>query len=179
MKPVRLVRLGDVDASMIDAIRLGVVKEYGVACRDVRQPFDDSFAFHPERGQHHSTLILEKLREFDGADDILVGVTAHDLFIPILTFVFGEAQMHGRCAVVSYYRHMQSFYGLPDDIALTKERLVKTAIHEIGHTLGLTHCDDYDCVMAASHSVEWLDVKGSALCANCRASVLHSSTAVW
>ena len=177
MKPVRLLPVGDVGEPLLVAVRLGVIREYGVACRDVRRSFDASFAFHAERGQHHSTLILEKLAQIDG-DDIVVGVTGHDLFVPILTFVFGEAQMHGRCAVISYHRLRQSFYGLPEDERLTTERLVKTAIHEIGHTLGLTHCDDYDCVMAASHSVEWLDVKGSALCVNCRQSVLHSSTAV-
>lgn len=177
MKPVRLVPVGDVDPSMVAAVRLGVVKEYDVACRDVRQQLDPAFAFHPERGQYHSTLIVEKLSQLDTGTDILVGITALDLFIPILTFVFGEAQLGGHCAVISYHRLLQGFYGLPDDPRLTTERIVKGAIHEIGHTLGLTHCDDYDCVMAASHSVEWLDLKGGSLCANCRA-LMNSSTAV-
>jgi len=178
MKPVRLVPVGDIEPSLLDAVRAGVTRELGTACRDVRRPFDAAFAFHPERGQHHSTLILERLAQLDAGGDIIVGVTALDLFVPILTFVFGEAQMHGHCAVVSCHRLRQTFYGLPSDPRLETERLVKEAIHEIGHTLGLTHCDDYDCVMAASHSVEWLDIKGGALCANCRRAVLHSSTAV-
>ena len=43
----------------------------------------------------------------------LLGITGLDLYIPILTFVFGEAQMGGPCAIVSYHRLAQEFYGLP------------------------------------------------------------------
>lgn len=177
MKPVRLLPVGDVDPSILAAIRLGVAREYRVACRDLTRQVDPSFAFHPERGQYHSTLILETLARVGGGEEIIVGVTALDLFIPILTFVFGEAQLGGHVAIVSYHRLLQPFYGLPPDHRLTTDRIVKGAVHEIGHTLGLTHCDDYDCVMAASHSVEWLDLKGASLCANCRA-LMNSSTAV-
>jgi archaemetzincin len=177
MKPVRLVPAGDVDQRMLDAVRLAVIRQYNVACRDARTKLDLSFAFHPERSQYHSTMIIERLSQIDGTDEILVCVTGDDLFIPILKYVFGEAQMGGRIAVVSYHRMLQPFYGLPSDTDLTAERIGKTAVHEIGHTLGLTHCDDYDCVMAASHSVEWLDVKGSSLCGTC-ANVLSFSTPV-
>ena len=40
-----------------------------------------------------------------------------------------------------------------------RQRLLKEAVHEIGHTLDLTHCDDYHCAMAPSHAVEWIDLK--------------------
>jgi archaemetzincin len=175
MKPVRLVPAGDVDPSMVDAVRLAVIRQYNVACRDARKPLDIAFAFHPERGQYHSTLIIERLAQVDTTDDVIVAVTGLDLFIPILKYVFGEAQLGGRIAVISYHRMLQPFYGLPAEPELTASRLAKTAVHELGHTLGLTHCDDYDCVMAASHSVEWLDVKGAALCSTC-ANVLNFST---
>ena len=79
-----------------------------------------------------------------------------------------EAQLGGSAAIVSYHRLTQEFYGLPADDALLLDRTAKEAIHEIGHAAGLTHCDDYQCVMAASHAVEWLDVKSAALCAFCR-----------
>jgi len=94
-----------------------------------------------------------------------------DLYIPILTFVFGEAQMGGPCAVVSAHRLRQEFYGLPPNPELFRQRVIKEAVHEIGHTLNLTHCEDYSCAMAPSHAVEWIDLKEGTLCAGCRAAV--------
>jgi uncharacterized peroxidase-related enzyme len=93
---------------------------------------------------------------------------ACDLFVPVLTFVFGEAQLDGNCAVVSTARLDEEFYGLPARSDLLRERLVKEASHELGHTFGLRHCADWRCVMASSHAVERLDVKGADFCAACR-----------
>ena len=70
---------------------------------------------------------------------------------------------------VSYHRLRQEFYGLPPDANLLRERLIKEALHETGHTLALTHCEDYECVMAPSHAIEWLDLKESAFCPECAA----------
>jgi archaemetzincin len=107
----------------------------------------------------------------------VLGVAAVDLYIPILTFVFGEAQMGGPCAVVSSYRLRQEFYGLPGDTELLRARLLKEAVHEIGHTLELPHCGNYRCVMAASHAVEWIDLKEAALCGRCHAQVERAAIA--
>jgi len=90
------------------------------------------------------------------------------LFVPVLTFVFGEAQLAGNCAVVSLHRLREEVYGMPPNPALLAERLFKEAVHELGHTYGLRHCDDWRCVMTSSHSVEWLDVKTAELCPACR-----------
>src|SRR5512143_3074924 len=97
----------------------------------------------------------------------LLGLTPHDLYIPTLTFVFGEAQLEGSCAIFSLNRLRQAFYGLPPGPRLLHERMIKEAVHELGHTLRLRHCDDYRCVMAPSHSVEWVDLKGSSFCPSC------------
>ena len=167
MKSVLLVALGNVDHALVESSRQAVVRAYRVPCGVAPAGIDPAFAFHPERGQYHSTTIVERLSSLK-AEDTIVGLTEVDLFIPILTYVFGEAQMGGASAVVSFHRFAQEFYGLPPDPTLLTERLTKTVVHELGHTLGLTHCDDYDCVMAASHAVEWLDLKGSRLCEQCR-----------
>ena len=76
--------------------------------------------------------------------------------------------MGGPCAVVSTFRLRQEFYGLNPDDSLLRERLLKEAIHELGHTLHLRHCQDYQCVMASSPSVEWIDLRDSRFCAACR-----------
>ena len=73
--------------------------------------------------------------------------------------------------MVSAHRLRQEFYGLPPITELFRQRVIKEAVHELGHTLNLTHCDDYRCAMASSHAVEWIDLKESALCAACHAAV--------
>ena len=168
--PIRVVPVGIVDRDFVDTVVALLAREYRVPCTLDRQQVDPAFAFHSERSQYHSTTLLESLIQ-NARDSRILGVTGVDLYIPILTFVFGEAQLDGRCAIVSYHRLDQEFYGLPPDRVLTRERLAKESVHEIGHTYGLTHCDDYECAMAAAHSVEWVDVKGGALCDACRARV--------
>ena len=91
-----------------------------------------------------------------------------------LTFVFGEAQLDGNCAVVSTARLEEEFYGLPSREELFRERLVKEAVHELGHTFGLRHCADWRCVMTSSHAVERLDVKGAEFCSACRKPVAQN-----
>ncbi len=66
------------------------------------------------------------------------------------------------------HRLRQEFYGLPPDHELFRQRVIKEAVHELGHTLNLTHCDDYRCAMASSHAVEWIDLKDGMLCEGCR-----------
>ena len=128
--------------------------------------------FDPNREQYNSSLILQRLiakPPFD-AEKIL-GVVDVDLFIPILTFVFGEAQLKGIGAVVSIHRLHNRFYGLPEDKELTTNRLLKEAVHELGHTFGLIHCTQPQCVMNSSTYVEDIDQKSAEFCPLCQKSI--------
>ena len=182
MKWIRIVTVGRADPGLVDAAAVALTRELGVPCRVAPNALDPAFAFHPERNQYHSTMLLEALAKSGhdevarAGDELTVGIAGVDLYIPILTFVFGEAKMGAGRALVSYQRLQQEFYGLPRDSALAAARMAKEAVHEAGHALGLTHCDDYQCVMAASHSVEWLDLKGTAFCAECRATLSSLTT---
>lgn len=167
MKSIRVVPVGNPDPPLLDAVGDALTRAFGVSSVVAVSRIDAAFAHHPERNQYFSTPIVERLAA-TGVCELVVGITELDLYIPILTFVFGEAQLGGTSALVSYHRLRQEFYGLPRDPALLLERLVKEAIHEVGHTSGLTHCDDYDCVMAATHAVEWIDLKGASFCPECR-----------
>ena len=115
------------------------------------------------RGQHSSTAILHWLAPRMASRPRLLAVTDADLFIPVLTFVFGEAQLGGRTAVVSLFR-------LKDDreAGRTAARLGKEAVHEVGHLYGLVHCLRPGCVMQRSASLHDVDAKGGRLCADCR-----------
>ncbi len=134
---------------------------------------DCQFALHAERQQYHSSEILARMQRYVGGNCWrLLGVTGLDLYIPILTFVFGEAQLSGKSALVSYHRLRQQFYGLEDDADMLANRLLIESVHELGHTLGLKHCQDYNCAMAPAHAVEWIDIKDSGFCEDCLSRVM-------
>ena len=140
-----------------------------------RPSFDPEMALDKTRGQYNSTSLLRMLLEesTDSADYIL-GVADIDLFIPVLTYVFGEAQLDGRAAVVSTHRLRPDVYGLPDDDELLFNRLLTESIHELGPWFGLIHCHVAECVMHASTYVEEVDLKSAAFCPSCQAAVVNA-----
>jgi archaemetzincin len=133
--------------------------------------FDPATAFDSFRGQYHSSRLLELLLTAPPTAARLVGVTGVDLFIPVLTFVFGEAEVPGRAAVVSSYRLRNELVGLDPDAELLAGRLAKETVHELGHTFGLLHCHDPACVMRASTYVEEIDLKPATFCPGCLTAV--------
>ena len=162
---------GEVTLGLLDELAAALARQFRVSCRVCPERLEAAFAFDPARGQYHSTAILQRMAELAEPDLRLLGVTALDLYVPVLTFVFGEAQLEGGCALVSLHRLREEFYGLPASNDLLHERLTKEAVHELGHTFGLRHCHDWRCVMASAHGVERLDVKTADFCSACRAAV--------
>jgi archaemetzincin len=171
MKHLQLLPIGNIDDGLLRDLCPIIEETFCIPCNVVPVRLDPEFAFHGERQQYHSSEILRRMQSLLTPNSWrMLGVAAVDLYIPILTFVFGEAQMGGPCAVISAQRLRQEFYGLPPDDELFRQRVIKEAVHEVGHTLNLVHCDDYRCVMASSHAVEWIDLKGSKLCPACQAA---------
>lgn len=133
---------------------------------------DTTVAFDGDRHQYNSTVLLaELLKDLPAGDAKVLGIVDVDLYIPVLTFVFGEAQLGGNVGIVSSYRLQNSIYGLPDDHDLFLDRLVKEVVHELGHMFRLLHCHDYECVMKSSASVEEVDLKRSSFCEVCLAKL--------
>lgn len=97
-----------------------------------------------------------------------MGVTSYDLFVPGLNFVFGEARLPGRVGLISTYRLRPSSNDADD---LFRERVVKEAIHEIGHMVGLEHCSNTSCVMYFSNTLADTDEKGADLCGQCQSQL--------
>jgi archaemetzincin len=168
MRILTLVPIGRVERAHLTSLAEGLASRLGVACSIHPDGLDDGFAYNPLRGQYHSTEILKRLvRDVPAEAWRVLGVTEQDLYIPILTFVFGEAQVAARGALVSLYRLRQEFYGLPADPPLLAQRVLKESLHELGHTLGLRHCPDYQCVMSPAHAVEKIDLRLTGFCAAC------------
>ena len=172
MKRIRLVRIGDPDNGIVRSVLEPLEDALEVPCIIDQVTLDPAVAYHPERGQYHSSELIATMLPMDDGYAHVLGVTPVDLYIPILTYVFGEAQVGGRLAVVSYHRLRQTFYGLPPDPELLRDRLVKECLHELGHTCGLHHCHDYECVMASAFSVERIDIRRATYCSECLTQVL-------
>lgn len=169
MPYIYLVPITPAAEEWIEPVRREVEKTFGMKAREARGSMDIREAYDHTRRQYHSSkLLLQLLR--GAPDDALkiLGIADVDLFIPILTFVFGEAQLSGAGAVVSLHRLNNKFYGLPEDPFLLADRLVKESVHELGHTFGLTHCGHRECVMASSTYAEDIDQKLQDLCIHCR-----------
>ena len=183
MKPIYLIPLGapsgvppgpgaEPGLDLLEYLAAALARTFRTPCQIRPETFDLSFALDAGRQQYYSTAIIQRMERAVDPDARVLGVTASDLYVPILTFVFGEAQLDGNCAVVSTARLKEEFYGMPPRPDLLRERLLKEAAHELGHTFGLRHCPDWRCVMTSSHAVERLDVKGAEFCQACKESIL-------
>ena len=168
MGAIRVVPLPGAGAPALESLLSALQDAFHLEVELAEPLLEVQTAYDASRDQYGSRALLAALLQerADGAGRVL-GVTALDLFVPVLTFVFGEAQLGGQAAVVSTFRLESSFYGLPGDGVLLQERLEKEAIHELGHTYGLLHCQDTRCVMRSSTYVEEIDLKDFGFCMRC------------
>jgi archaemetzincin len=162
---IHLVQVGPAPDRVVLA-RLGssLASTFRTECDISPWQLDPAFAYDSKRNQYYSTAILKMLTT---RNERVLGITMVDLFVPVLTFVFGEAQLGGTTAIVSVCRLRQEFYGLPPSDDVFFERLVKESVHELGHTHGLRHCDAWECAMSSSHGVEKIDLKSAEFCGKC------------
>ncbi len=125
--------------------------------------------YDPTRRQYDANKLLYKIDNLFASDKAkTMGVLNVDLFIPILTYIFGQAFLKGRTGIASAYRLSNEKYGIATDDNILYDRLRKEVIHELGHTFGLIHCHDPLCVMRSGTYVEDIDQKSHHLCNKCR-----------
>jgi archaemetzincin len=124
-------------------------------------------AFVKKRNQYNSSVILSQIKVFAASNagfDRVLGVIDVDVFASGLNYVFGEAYMPGKAALISLWRLKPDFYGETAGSDVLVSRTLKEAVHELGHTLGLHHCEKGFCVMHFSNSIFDTDKKQSLFC---------------
>jgi len=160
--------IGELSSDLIAAIAGEIKRVFGYAAETGSILQDLSFALDQNRQQYNSTLILDQLAANIPAHALKVLAIAQvDLFIPILTHVYGEAQIGGGACIISTFRLNEG----PSGINILKkynDRIVKEAIHELGHTFNLRHCPEQTCIMHYCRNEEDVDRKSDQLCRYCK-----------
>jgi archaemetzincin len=164
---ILLVPVGEIDKKVIERLHVDLAKIFNrqlVVGQGMPHP---DYAYNRKRNQYLSTAILKTLmeqKEYMVYGKVL-GVVDQDLYVPELNFVFGEAGQ--KAAVISLTRLRQEFYRVPQDQNLFYKRALTEAVHELGHTYGLGHCRNPQCVMFFSNSLMDTDRKGPEFCPEC------------
>ncbi len=160
--------IGDFDAGLLNSLSREVNRIFGYRTQVMPLLQDVNFALDTGRNQYHSTPVLEKLARKAPPGAIKVLAMTHvDLFIPILTHVYGEAQLGGKACIISTYRLKDSLPPMnAQEVFL--HRVVKEALHELGHTFNLRHCQNHTCMMHYCRSERDVDRKSDELCRYCK-----------
>ena len=175
MKAIYLSPFGPVEEEALTALEESCWQIFGFEVKRTGQFPEPMFALNEATRQFSSALLLKDLLTRIPTDAVKVlGVTNKDLYIPMLSFVFGHAQLNGPAAVISLARLQPKFYRMPENRELFIRRTVKEAVHELGHTFGLIHCSDPHCAMSLSNAIQQVDVKKGELCSNCAISFEES-----
>ncbi|MCF8378710.1 MAG: archaemetzincin family Zn-dependent metalloprotease [Bacteroidales bacterium] len=153
----------------MDIIMADIRKEFQFPVLFKECSIDLSNFYDPGRRQYNANELLGKVAELSSPNALkTIGLFKVDLFIPILTYIFGQAFLNGNTGIVSLYRLRNEHYGLEKDEKLQLERFKKVIIHELGHSFGLTHCHNPVCIMRSSTYVEDIDQKDHHFCHTCK-----------
>jgi archaemetzincin len=164
-----IVPLGPIDPDILRTLRTALSKFLLLPVRVLHPQPMPQHTYHLIRHQYNAVQLLEfLLDQKENQAFRILGVTAADLYIPIFTFIFGEAQLSGKTAIISVFRPRGDAGGPAPLRQIFLTRLLKLSLHELGHTFGLKHCLEDGCLMAFSSNLEKLDQQKLALCQYCQ-----------
>lgn len=173
-QPLRVVAIGSVQPDLLERAASIGREVLGFAPYISVQTIPPGPFLDPRRQQYRADRLLADIKRLaQQPQEVVLGLTSVDLFLPVLTFVFGCAELGGNAALMSTHRLDPRFDGRPHDPGLMLERAEKEILHELGHVLGLTHCGDRTCVMASAHDTGEIDLEEPAFCRSCRHSILR------
>jgi archaemetzincin len=169
LQNITLIPFGYFEDDFLKDIAEAVYHEFLCFVNIKEGHLDLSEFYDPGRRQYNGTKLLKEVDSVYSSDSHkTMGLFSVDLFIPILTYIFGQAFLNGRSGIASHYRLSNERYGIASDKKFVSDRFKKEVIHELGHTFGLVHCHISTCVMRASTYVEDIDQKSANLCISCR-----------
>ncbi len=172
MPIVQIIPIGSTARSFAKELADPLKAEYGIEAEIGNPLGSPNYAYNKDRKQYHAVAILKRLgaardQRFVGS----IGVAEVDIFTPDVDFVFGEADRENKVAIISLARLRPEFFGELQNSDLLRRRGRTEMVHEVGHLVGLSHCENLSCVMHASESIEDSDRKGNTLCHECRSEL--------
>jgi archaemetzincin len=172
LQNITLIPFGYFEEDFLKNIADAVKQEFRFSVNIKEGHLDLSEFYDSGRRQYNGTKLLNVVDASFSSDSAKsLGLFSVDLFIPILTYIFGQAFLNGRTGIASLYRLSNERYGMDTDDKFILDRFKKEVIHELGHTFGLIHCHIPTCVMRSSTYVEDIDQKTSSLCLSCRKEI--------
>jgi archaemetzincin len=166
---ITLISFGYFEKDILEKTYEAVKQEFNCSVSLREGHLDLSEFYDNTRRQYNGNMLLKQVDSLTIPDfSKIVGLFNVDLFIPILTFIFGQAFLGGRTGIASLYRLSSERYGMAGENESLQDRFKKEVIHELGHTFGLIHCHNPTCVMRSSTYVEDIDQKKQHLCHSCR-----------
>jgi len=168
MSLIKIIPLNFSRLDELEGIRQIIESRFKTDCLIKPYQVDLSQFFDPVRSQYNANQIIEQLNPLVNENCKIIGVTDLDIYIPVLSYIFGQAYLGGSTALVSGYRLDNRKYGLEDDPRLFHDRLLKCMLHELGHAFGLKHCLQPGCLMVSATYVEDMDQKGDLFCIDCQ-----------
>ena len=169
---INLISFGYFEKELLGMIVQDVGHEFLLPVKTGEGHLDLSEFYNPVRRQYDGFRLLKEVdAKFASPSEKTIGLFDVDLYIPILTYIFGQAYLNGRAGIASLFRLRNERYGLKRDEKILLERFRKEVIHELGHAFGLIHCHDSICVMRSSTYVEDIDLKSQHLCVRCKRSL--------
>jgi archaemetzincin len=172
LQVITLVSFCYFEKDILEKTAEAVIQEYHCPVIIKDGHLDLSEYYDAARRQYDGNALLKQVNSMSFPEsDKSLGIFNVDLFVPILTFIFGQAFLGGRSGIASLYRLCNERYGMIPDGQLMLDRFKKEVIHELGHTFGLIHCLSPTCVMRSSTYVEDIDQKSMHLCHNCKSEL--------
>lgn len=169
LENITLISFGYFDQELLETVVPDISLEFSFPVRTKIGNLDLIEFYDPARRQYNGNSLLKRIDvEFATDYSKTLGLFNIDLFIPILTYIFGQAFLSGRIGIASIFRLNNERYGIKTDDKIVLHRFRKEAIHELGHMFGLIHCSNPVCAMRSSTYVEDIDQKSHRLCPKCR-----------
>lgn len=169
VQSIQLLNLGNFDKKLLHDIGVVVGHTFQLPVEFSDEYIDLSPFFDSARKQYNGNELIKKINAKVGLDHTkTIGLFGVDLFIPILTYIFGQAYLNGNTAIASSHRLGNERYGLSINPFLFQQRFIKEINHELGHCFGLVHCHQPGCVMQSSTYVEDIDQKETGFCSSCQ-----------